>query len=152
MAEFVDENTPPLIQNKGGRKGIYKWDDWFKHNKSIRLTQGKDFDVSVQTFMPQIYNAASRRNGTVTVKKGEDILGNTILEVTFSFNAKYFRDLDRMHQEIERDVREPSEPAPEVPEDGLLDDSVVQPGQWGPPPTSKLPVFDPDNLPMIGDR
>jgi hypothetical protein len=145
--EIVDENSEPLIKNKGGRQGFHKWDEWLKHNVTVRLVQGVDFESTIPAFMPQIYNAARRRNGTAHVSKGRDMLDRDILEVTFSFNERYFRDLDRVHKEIEQ---APSTAAPVLPEDGLLSDDTIQPGQWGPPPTDTRIDFD--NLPFADGR
>jgi len=119
--QIVDENTPPLIQKKRGRKTLYKWDDFLKHNKTIRLTRGEDYHVPTESFLPQVYNAARRRNGTVSVTRGEDILDRDVLDVTFTFNESYFRKQSRAEAELS------------VPEDDAdIDDKIVH-GKWGPP-------------------
>jgi len=84
--EIVDDNSRPVTYLTMGRKNKYKWDEWLVHGKTVRIVQGKDFDVPPATLFPQIYNAAQRRSGKVEVRRGLDHLNHNTMDITFTLN------------------------------------------------------------------
>lgn len=154
-AEIVNEDSEPLIQRQRGRKPLYPWNEWLRHNTTVRLTEGVHFDCRPNSIRQQAFNQAANRHGTITTKMGEDFAGNAVLELTFQFRPAYLARQEKIriegdkamgiHEEIktgaiqnEMRVIDEFETASERRQKELdthaIDDPRARNGQkWGPP-------------------
>lgn len=150
--EVVNAESEPLIQGKRGRKAIYPWDEWLRHNVTVRLVEGQDFTCKIHSLRQQAFNQTTNRHGTLKTHVGTDAAGRTVLELTFSFTAAYFRKLEQTRIEGDRAMGIHSEPIRtgikplddddmeiDVPShreiaDNEIDNPVARNGKkWGPP-------------------
>lgn len=155
--EIVDENSEPLIQGTRGRKPMYPWNEWLRHNVTVRITEGIDFNCKPNSIRQQAFNQATNRHGTIATRGGVDVSGRATLEITFSFSAAYLKAQDkiRIEGDIAMGIHEPIRTGV-IPledkdddtdldylikpsrqrelEDQLIDNPVARQGQkWGPP-------------------
>jgi hypothetical protein len=131
--EFVNENTPPLIKNTGGRAPKYNWDAWLRHNHTVRLVEGEDFDCAATSMRMMSYNQAKRRGGKVSVSIGLDILSRNVVEITFQLTETTIK-------RRERELRVAGT------ETELLDDAAIVSGKWGPAKTFEEPDLFPQGV------
>ena len=97
--EIVNENSLPVTYVGRGRRNKYKWDEWLVPNQTSRITRGVDFEIHSSTMIPQIYNAAARRDGAVEVKRGRDTKNREIIDITFTSNIPTLTD-----EELDEDL------------------------------------------------
>jgi hypothetical protein len=100
--EIVDDNTEPLIQQQRGRKALYPWDQWLRHNVTVRLVEGVDFKCKPHSIRQQAFNQATNRHGTITTSMGADLAGNQVLELRFRFTDAYIKAQERIQREGDR--------------------------------------------------
>jgi hypothetical protein len=83
--EIVDENSEPVTPlAQRGRPPTRNWDLWLQNNKTVRLTEGKDFTCKQTSLRTQIYQAAAARGGHANVSFGRKPDGRLTADVTYT--------------------------------------------------------------------
>jgi hypothetical protein len=148
--EYINEDTEPLIHvERRGRKPLYPWDEWLRHNKPVRLVEGADFTCRLSSLRQQAFTQAANRHGSLSTHTGVDLAGNNVLELTFQFSAQYLAKMERIEREGDRAMAVHSAIAAEEVDDfdfptttsrqkelttELIDDPTNRNGaKWGPP-------------------